>query len=241
MSGLFNPSSWMKVWTYRATFIKGFTTTLETAAIGLALSIPLGIIFGLMATSSRKPLKAISRVYVEFIQNTPLLLQLCFLYYALAFSGHSIGIIPTGMISLGIYHGAYMSEVIRAGIQSIPKGQFEAAQAQGFNYVEMMWYIILPQSIKIILPPMVNQVVNLIKNTSCLYIIGGTDLISLTYSFVTGANTGGSYAPAYIVSGLLFFIICFPLSTLASRWESSLKNRESNDAQAAKTAESVPG
>ncbi len=241
MSGLFNPASWMKVWTYRATFIKGFMTTLETAAIGLALSIPLGIIFGLMATSSKKPLKAISRVYVEFIQNTPLLLQLCFLYYALAFSGHSIGIIPTGMISLGIYHGAYMSEVIRAGIQSIPKGQFEAAQAQGFNYVEMMWYIILPQSIKIILPPMVNQVVNLIKNTSCLYIIGGTDLISLTYSFVTGANTGGSYAPAYIVSGLLFFIICFPLSTLASRWEMSLKNRESNDAQAAKTAESVPG
>ncbi len=241
MSGLFNPASWMKVWTYRGTFIMGFVTTLETAAIGLALSIPLGIIFGLMATSSRKPLKAISRVYVEFIQNTPLLLQLCFLYYALAFSGHSIGIVPTGMISLGIYHGAYMSEVIRAGIQSIPKGQFEAAQAQGFNYVEMMWYIILPQSIKIILPPMVNQVVNLIKNTSCLYIIGGTDLISLTYSFVTGANTGGSYAPAYIVSGLLFFIMCFPLSTLASRWEASLKNRESNDARMAKTAETAEG
>lgn len=72
----------------------------------------------------------------------------------------------------------------------MPKGQFEAAQSQGFNYVERMYYIILPQSIKIILPPMVNQVVNLIKNTSCLYIIGGTDLISITYSFVTGENTG---------------------------------------------------
>lgn len=73
---------------------------------------------------------------------------------------------------------------------------------------------------------MVNQVVNLIKNTSCLYIIGGTDLISITYSFVTGENTGGAYAPAYLISGLLFFAVCFPLSTLAGKWEQRLKNRD---------------
>ncbi len=90
-----------------------------------------------------------------------------------------------------------------------------------------MLQIILPQSIKIILPPMVNQMVNLIKNTSCLYIVGGADLISLTYSFVTGATTGGAYAPAYILCGVLFFAICYPLSHLATRWETSLKRRES--------------
>ena len=67
---------------------------------------------------------------------------------------------------------------------------------------------------------------NLIKNTSCLYIIGGADLISLTYSFVTGENTGGAYAPAYLVSGLLFFIICYPLSKTASVWEIHLKKRD---------------
>ena len=89
-----------------------------------------------------------------------------------------------------------------------------------------MAYIILPQSIKIILPPMVNQVVNLIKNTSCLYIIGGSDLISLTYSFVTGASTGGAYGPAYLICGALFFLICFPLSRLAGRWEERLKLRD---------------
>ena len=100
--------------------------------------------------------------------------------------------------------------MIRAGIQAIPKGQSEAAQAQGFGYLGRMYYVILPQSVKIILPPMVNQVVNLIKNTSCLYIVGGADLISVTYNFVTGVNTGGAYAPAYIVSGLLFFVVCFP-------------------------------
>ena len=227
MAGIFSLDAWLKVWTYRETFVIGLWTTVETAVIGVLLSLILGIIFGLMSTSEKKLLKGISRVYVELIQNTPLLLQICFLYYALAFSGHSLGILTTGILSLGIYHGAYMAEVVRAGIEAIPKGQFEAAYSQGFGYIGRMYYIILPQSIKIILPPMVNQVVNLIKNTSCLYIIGGSDLISLTYSFVTGAQTGGAYAPAYLVSGLLFFLICFPLSKAASVWENNLKKRDS--------------
>lgn len=226
MSGIFSSNAWLKVWTYRKTFELGLLNTVETALVGVLLSLAIGIVLGLMATSKKRILKGISRVYVELIQNTPLLLQICFLYYALAFSGHSMGILVTGIISLGIYHGAYMAEVIRAGIEAIPRGQFEAAESQGFGYMGKMFYIILPQSIKIILPPMVNQVVNLIKNTSCLYIIGGADLISLTYSFVTGATTGGAYAPAYLVSGCLFFIICYPLSKLASVWEENLKKRD---------------
>ena len=192
----------------------------------MVIALLLGIIFGLMATSGKKLLVMISRIYVEIIQNTPVLLQMCFLYYALAFSGHSLGIIVTGFLALGIYTGAYMAEVIRAGIESVPKGQFEAAQSQGFGYLGRMYYIILPQSIKVILPPMVNTIVNMIKNTSCLYIVGGADLLSLTYSFVTGENTGGSYAPAYIVCGTIFFLLCFPLSTLATMWETSLKQRD---------------
>lgn len=226
MSEIFSVSNWEKVWQYRSTFLLGLGNTLKTAFFGIILAFILGMVLGLMATSSKKWMQIISRVYVELIQNTPLLLQMCFLYYALAFSNHSMNIIITGVLALGVYHGAYMAEVIRAGIEAIPKGQFEAAESQGFGYIGRMYYIILPQSIKIILPPMVNQVVNLIKNTSCLYIVGGADLISLTYSFVTGVNTGGAYAPAYLLSGILFFIICFPLSTIAGKWESALKKRE---------------
>lgn len=226
MGGLFSPEAWEKIWIFRETFFLGLFNTVRMAVFALLLSLILGIIFGLLATSGKKGLEAIARTYVEIIQNTPLILQLCFLYYGLAFSGNSLGIITTGILALGIYHGAYMSEVVRAGIGAIPKGQFEAAQSQGFGYLQRMYYIILPQSIKIILPPMVNQVVNLIKNTSCLYIIGGADLISLTYSFVTGESTGGAYGPAYLVSGVLFFVVCFPLSTLASVWENSLKLRD---------------
>ena len=232
MTGLFSPRAWNKIWIYRGTFLLGLLNTIKTALVALLIALTLGIIFGLMATSGKKVLKAISRVYVEVIQNTPVLLQMCFLYYALAFSGHSPGIIVTGFLALGIYTGAYMAEVIRAGIESVPKGQFEAARSQGFGYVGLMYYIILPQSIKVILPPMTNVIVNMIKNTSCLYIVGGADLLSLTYSFVTGENTGGSYAPAYIVCGVIFFLICFPLSSFASMWETSLKKREQRVLQA---------
>lgn len=226
MTEIFSAEAWQKVWQFRGTFLLGLGTTVKLALFGVLLALVIGIIVGLMSTSGSRIWKVIGRIYVEFVQNTPLLLQICFLYYALAFSGHSMGILVTGIISLGVYHGAYCAEVIRAGIEAIPKGQFEAAQSQGFNYLERMYYIILPQSMKIILPPMVNQVVNLVKNTSCLYIIGGADLISLTYSFVTGVNTGGAYAPAYLVSGLLFFIVCFPLSKIAGVWEANLKRRD---------------
>ncbi|MFI3168570.1 MAG: amino acid ABC transporter permease [Faecalibacterium sp.] len=226
MDSLFDASAWAKVWTFRATFILGLETTVLTALVALLMALALGVIFGLCATGKIKLLRVLSRVYVELIQNTPLLLQLCFLYYALAFSGRSLGIMMTGMVALGIYHGAYISEVVRAGIQAVPVGQMEAAKSQGFGYLHSMLYIILPQSVKMILPPLVNQMVNLIKNTSCLYLVGGTDLISLTYSFVTGVSTGGAYGPAYLVSGVLFFIICFPLSTLAGYWEHRLKTAD---------------
>ncbi len=234
MAGVFSADAWQKVWTFRSSFLLGLGNTVKTAVFAMLIALFLGIVVGLMATGGKKALYIVARVYVEFIQNTPLLLQMCFLYYALAFSGHSIGIIPTGILALGIYTGAYMAEVIRAGIESVPRGQFEAAQSQGFGYLQRMYYIILPQSIKIILPPMVNQVVHLFKNTSCLYIVGGADLISVTYNFVTGASTGGAYAPAYIISGVLFFIVCFPLSTLATTWENSLKKRDARVNIAAK-------
>ena len=226
MGTIFSARAWDIVWKYRGTFAAGLLNTLECAAIGLFIALTLGFLLGLMATSQRKVLRVVARVYVEFFQNTPLILQVCFLYYALAYSGHKISVITIGFTSLGIYHAAYISEVVRAGILSIPAGQFDAARAQGFKYLGTMRHVILPQTVKIILPPMVNQVVALIKNTSCLYIIGGADLIASTYNFVTGENTGGAYGPAYIVSGFLFFCVCFPLSTFAGRWEARLKARE---------------
>ena len=114
MSGIISARAWGKVWAYRSTFLLGLLNTVETAIFAILLALVLGVIFGLMATSGKKILQVISRVYVEIMQNTPILLQLCFFYYALAFSGHSIGILPTGIVALGVYTGAYMAEVVRA-------------------------------------------------------------------------------------------------------------------------------
>mgnify|MGYP000831084030 FL=1 len=133
MSGLFSLDSWSTVWTHRESFLLGLGNTLQTAVCALALAFIIGAALGLMSTSGNKPLRIVARIYVEFIQNTPLLLQLCFLYYALAFAGVSLGVIRTGIIALGVYTGAYMGEVVRAAIESVPKGQFEAGYAQGFN------------------------------------------------------------------------------------------------------------
>ena len=226
MDTIFGAKAWATVWQYRATFLNGLLNTLESAVVGLAIAMIIGFAIGLMATSGKRALQAVARVYVEFFQNTPLILQVCFLYYALAYSGVRITVVVIGFVSLGLYHGAYVGEVVRAGIQSIPAGQFDAARSQGFGYAETMRAIILLQTVKIILPPMVNQVVALIKNTSCLYIIGGADLIATTYNFVTGESTGGAYGPAYLVGGLLFFLVCYPLSMMAGRWERRLKERD---------------
>ena len=226
MGTVFSAKAWATVWQYRATFLNGLMNTLQSAVVGLLIAMVIGFTLGLMATSGKRVLRGIARVYVEFFQNTPLILQVCFMYYAIAYSGVKITVVVVGFVALGLYHGAYVAEVVRAGITSIPFGQFDAARSQGFGYVDTMRLIILPQTVKIILPPMVNQMVALIKNTSCLYIIGGADLIATTYNFVTGVDTGGAYGPAYLLGGLLFFCVCYPLSMMAGKWEARLKQRE---------------
>lgn len=213
----------------------GLLNTVESAAVGLLIAVAIGVVIGIFGSCGSKILRVIARIYVEFFQDTPLMLQMLFLYYLLSYGGFwqdksfipgATQILLVGMISLGLYHGAYIGEVFRAGISAVPEGQFEASYAQGFSYGDTMKRIIFPQMIKIILPPFVNQVVSLIKNTSCLYIVGGADLIATTYNFVTGESTGGAYGPAYLLAGLFFFIICFPLSSLSGKWEQKLKERE---------------
>ncbi len=225
---MFQPEAWAALFRDYRVFAYGLLATLQMAMAGFVIAFVLGVVFGLFATGSRRSLRVINRIYVEFFQNTPLMLQALFLFYAVTFSGvRGFTPLAAGIIALGIYHGAYFSEVIRGGIEAIPKGQSEAAYSQGFTYLQTMRYVIIPQTTKIILPPMVNQVVALIKNTSCMLLVGGAvDLISTTNAYAVGASTGRYGAAAYVFSGLVFFAICFPLSAIASRWEQRLKQRD---------------
>lgn len=217
IKGLLEAKRWAALWdAIPEYYIPGFLMTLKIAIVGLIVALILGIIFGTLSTMKFKPAKFISRIYVEVIQNTPLALQVMFYYMVLPMlvsgSGYRIPKFVLGVIGVGIYHGAYISEVIRTGIEAIPKGQSEAASSQGFNYLQTMYHIILPQTIKIIMPPLANQALNLVKNTSILAMVAGMDLMYFTDSW--GAERG-YFAQAYFTSALLYFIICFPLARLA--------------------------
>lgn len=204
-------------------FIEGFSYTLIISLLALFVAIALGVSHALMATSKFRILRIWAIIYVEFFQNTPLLINIFFLYFVLPglpYIGIRIDVFTIGVIGIGVYHGAYMSEVFRSGIQSIPNGQFEASKSQGFSYFQQMAYIILPQTLKIILPPATNQAINLIKNTSVLTIIAGAELMYMADSY---AQNTLSYAPAYIIAGFFYFIVCYSLSMSARYYENKIK------------------
>ena len=217
LNGLLNGNRWQALFeAIPEYYIPGFLMTLRTAVCGLLLALLLGMIFGMFSTTRSRILKALSRVYVEFFQNTPLALQVVFYYSCLPIllggTGMRIPKFILGLMGVGIYHGAYIAEVIRTGIEAIPAGQSEAAKSQGFSYLQTMRYIIMPQTIKIIMPPLANQALNLVKNTSVLAMVAGMDLMYFTDS--CGSSTG-YFAQAYFCSALRYFIICYPLARLA--------------------------
>lgn len=222
MSGPFEIFKWQAAFSDWRVFLVGFLTTIKVGLLALALALTLGIIFGVFASSNSKILKGITRVYVEFIQNTPLVIQVFFLYNGLPHISKSLilDVFTIGVLAVGIYHGAYICEVVRSGIGSINKGQMEAALSQGFSFWQGMKYIILPQAIKIILPPLANQGVALIKNTSVLAMIAGGDLMYRADSWSTSTLY---YGPAYVITGVLYFTLCFPLATFARKLEDKKK------------------
>ncbi|MDY4001478.1 amino acid ABC transporter permease [Streptococcus orisratti] len=222
-SSPFALSRWADFFANFGAFAKGFLYTLGMSAGALLLALIIGIIFGAMSSSKNKILKGIARVYVELFQNTPLLVQFVFVYYGLAIVSNGVIMISTfftAVLCVGIYHGAYIAEVIRSGIEAVPRGQTEAALSQGFTYSQTMSMIILPQAVRTILPPMTNQVVNLIKNTSTVAIISGADIM---FTAKAWAYETTNYVPAFAGAALLYFIMCFPLATWARRKEEANK------------------
>lgn len=216
--GPFALPRWMAVFENFDLLWDGLLVTLLVASLGLALSLVLGVVFGVMSASHWRIPKAFARGYVEFFQNTPLLIQVFMLYNTVPIIWPSavLPVVVIGIVGVGAYHGAYISEVVRAGIQSIGRGQLEAAISQGFTYIEAMRFVIIPQAMRIVLPPLTNQAVSLIKNTSVIAIIAGGDLMYAGDAF---AGRFGHYGPTYVIVGLMYFVLCFPLAMLARRLE----------------------
>lgn len=216
MPGPFASFKWQALFLDWQVFGEGFLTTLAVATLGLSLALFLGIIFGMLGTSPNRHFRWLNRVYVEFIQNTPLVIQVIFLYHGLPHLGIMMPVFTIGVLGVGVYHGAYIAETIRAGIQAVPRGQLESAYSQGFSYSQGMRYIVLPQAKRIVLPPITNQAVSLIKNTSVLAMVAGGDLM---YHADSWSSNNLYYGPAYVVTGLLYLSLCYPLAQWARHLE----------------------
>lgn len=161
--------------------VSGVKITLQLSVVSIALSFILGLLIAVMRMSQIRPVLWFSHAYLEFFRNTPLLVQIFFWYFG------SYKILPTAVndwmntlnfefaaavIALTVYTSAFIAEDIRSGVRSIPKEQMEAARSSGFSYLKSMYYIILPQAVRLTIPPLINQFLNLTKNSSLAMTIG---------------------------------------------------------------------
>ena len=167
--------------------LMGTVDTLRLFFITIVLAIPLGIILAFCRVSSFKLLRDVVAAYVYVLRGTPLMLQLLFVYFGLPFIpviGVRLDDFPAAVLAFVLNYGAYFCEIFRAGLQAIPKGQFEAAKTLGMNYAQTMRRIILPQVFKIILPPVSNETITLVKDTSLIYVLAMNDLLRTTRNLV---------------------------------------------------------
>lgn len=214
MSGPFsaqNWQAWFKDWHF---FAEGFLRTLYISMLGLFFTLVIGLIVGILLCGRNRVVLAICKGYMSFFQNTPLVIQIFIFYNVLPKLGIRLDVVTIGVMGLALYTGAYAADIVRSAIQAVPTGQMEAASSQGFGYLQSMYHIILPQAIKIGLPPMTNQAVNLIKNSSVLAVIAGGELMYCADSW-SGSNL--IYGPTFVMTGVLYLSICLPISLLA-RW-----------------------
>ena len=205
--------------------IIGLWITLQISVIATILGVIIGIIGGLTRLSSNPALRWVTIIYVEIIRGSPLMVQILIWYFVLGtvindiLASSGMGRLPAfwyGVASLACFAGAYVTEIVRAGIQSIHRGQTEAARSLGMTYAQSMRYIILPQALRRILPPLAGQFISLIKDSSLLGIIAIRELTKAAREAVTA-----SLQPfeVYILAAVLYLVLTFTLSMLLQRLE----------------------
>ena len=211
---------WEAVWSYRGVFLEGWLLTILISLLSLVLSAAIGVAVALSGRSRILPLRSIALLYVEVIRGTPLLAQILFLFYVVA---NGIGLqdrLIAGILILSIFSGAYLSEMIRAGIDSVPASQLESARALGLTSLQTYRFVIAPQALRQILPPLAGQFASLIKDSSLLSIIGIGEF-TLAAQQVNSATyrTLESYLPLAIG----YLALTLPISLLAKMLERRLR------------------
>ncbi|MBU3175437.1 amino acid ABC transporter permease [Clostridium estertheticum] len=182
--------------------LKGGLLTIEVYVATIIFSIPLGILGALIKVSSLKVLNKVVDIYTWLFRGTPLLLQLFFTYFGLPIIGIKLSPFVAAALTFSLNYGAYFTEIFRSGIQSIDKGQYEAAKVLGMSYRQTMTKIILPQAFKRIIPPMCNEGITLIKDTALLAAIGLQDILRAAREIVTRDFT----ITPFIIAAIIYLI-----------------------------------
>lgn len=204
-------------------FMDGTLLTLEFAFYTVLLGTALGVIVTLLRRVKFAPIRWIMNLYVEFLRGTPLLVQTLIVVYGVPSLGFNPGRKMLAILALVINSSAYMSEIVRAGIQAIDHGQTEASMSLGMTKVQNMLYIVLPQALKTTLPAMGNEFVSIIKESSLLYTAG---LYELTYQATKLAATNYLYLETMMVAALIYFVLTFTTSKLLGLFERRLRRNE---------------
>ncbi|WP_456316369.1 amino acid ABC transporter permease [Teichococcus vastitatis] len=208
------------LWGYRWLFVNGLWVTLAFTAAIVLLGLAVGLFSGLLRLSRFAPLRWLSQAYVEVFRCTPILVQLVWFYYALPIlAGIEMMATTAAVLALSLYGGAFYSEIIRGGINSIEAGQSEAALALGMTPNQAMRRIVLPQALKRMVPPLMNQSIIQLKNTSLVSVLAVPDLL-----YQGQAAAHDSYRPLeiYTLIAVIYFVVLFPLTLLVGRLERRL-------------------
>lgn len=211
----------------------GLPLTLVLSFVGIATSYPIGIALALGRRSEMPFIRSLCVVYIELIRGVPmisLLFMSSVMFPLFLPEGVSVDKLLRAQVAIIMFISAYMAEVVRGGLAAIPKGQYEAADALGLNYFQTMRFIILPQALKIVIPPSVNTAIGMLKDTSLVIIIALFDLLSTTKASMKDPQWLGFSVEGYFFAALIYFVLCYSMGRYARRLETEFhrghKNRE---------------
>lgn len=203
-------------WYFFTTLLSGWPATLTVAVGALVFALVFGLAVALMRISPWRLLRWPSTAYVEVFRGTPALVQLFVIYFGFPDVGFQPSPFQSAIIGLGLNGAAYLSEIYRAGIESIHRGQMEAALSVGMTPARAMRHIVLPQAIRTMLPPITSFAIVLLKDTSIVFAVGVLEVMALARQLVTETLTS---APIYLMAGAMYLCVNIPMARLAARLE----------------------
>ncbi|MBE9605116.1 amino acid ABC transporter permease [Acetobacteraceae bacterium H6797] len=210
--GTFTFEAWQSRWA----IWQGLSATLSSSFITILIATFAGTVMGVVLAYGWKPLRFLARLYVDFLRGIPVLVLILFTYYGLSLFGINVPAYWAGVIALSAFATAHIAETIRGAMESVPAGQMEAAEAIGLTFPKRVWYVILPQAIRRVLPPWVNTGLEIVKGTTLLSVIGVVELLLATQQ-ITARNY--MIIDFYLFAGLLYLIINFAIAQLGALLE----------------------